>query len=163
MIIRKIDIRHLLTLFTLLIWISSCANIKPITGGDDDHIPPKIIKEKSTPNYQKNFASRKIILHFDEWVKLDNPTANIIVSPTTEYPLNYTLKGKTLIVKLNEKETLKENTTYSIQFGDAIQDITANNKASTIKYVFSTGDYIDSLMIRGIVKDAKPYSRLPKF
>ena len=77
MIIRKIDIRHLLTLFTLLIWISSCANIKPITGGDDDHIPPKIIKEKSTPNYQKNFASRKIILHFDEWVKLDNPTGNI--------------------------------------------------------------------------------------
>lgn len=162
MIIRKIDIIHLLTLFTLLIWISSCANIKPITGGDDDHIPPKIILEKSTPNYQKNFTSRKIILHFDEWVKLDNPTANIIVSPTTEYPLNYTLKGKTLIVKLNEKEILKENTTYSIQFGDAIQDITANNKASTIKYVFSTGDYIDSLMIRGIVKDAKTLLPAPK-
>jgi len=162
MIIRKIDIRHLLTLFTLLIWISSCANIKPITGGDDDHIPPKIIKEKSTPNYQKNFASRKIILHFDEWVKLDNPTGNIIVSPTTQFPLEYTLKGKSLIVKLNEKETLKENTTYSIQFGDAIQDITANNKASTIKYVFSTGDYIDSLMIRGIVKDAKTLLSAPK-
>jgi len=101
--IRIIDIGHILTTVIFMLWISSCANIKPISGGIDDRTAPKIIKEKSTPNYQINFASRKIILHFDEWVKLDNPTGNIIVSPTTQFPLEYSLKGKSLLVKFNEK------------------------------------------------------------
>ena len=148
--------RILLALLSLIgLFFGSCANIKNISGGPDDKTPPKILTEKSTQNFSKNFNSRKIILTFNEWVTLNNPVQNIIISPPTEYPLKYKLQKKSLVIEFNEKENLKDSTTYTINIGESIKDLTAQNPASNIKFIFSTGDVIDSLQIKGSVRDAK--------
>lgn len=142
-------------LYVSVLFGGSCANIKNISGGPDDKIPPKILIEKSTPNYSKNFNSKKIIITFDEWITLNNPTQNIIISPPTTFPLKYKLNKKSLVIELNENEVLKDSTTYSINLGEAIKDLTAQNPATNIKYVFSTGNVIDSLQIKGSVRDPR--------
>ncbi|MBK8450523.1 MAG: Ig-like domain-containing protein [Saprospiraceae bacterium] len=133
---------------------ASCANIKGITGGPDDKTAPALRLDISSPNFQKNFKDRQIILGFNEWIRLDNPSTNISISPTLQYLPEFKLKGKRLIISFDEREILKENTTYSIQFGESIKDITAGNIQRDLRYIFSTGDFIDSLSISGIVKNA---------
>ncbi|MDQ3142501.1 MAG: Ig-like domain-containing protein [Bacteroidota bacterium] len=143
----------IMTIFLYLL-MGSCANIKDISGGPTDKTSPKLVISKSSQNFVKQFNEKKITLYFDEWVKLDNPQTNIIITPLTEFPLQYKLKGKSLQISFDKREKLKEQTTYTIQFGEAIKDITANNSVGSFKYVFSTGDYIDSLIITGKVIDA---------
>lgn len=137
-----------------LIICTSCANIKGIEGGKEDKTAPKIVLSKSSPNQQTNFRPKEIKLNFNEWIALQNPTQNVIVSPSVNYPIKFRLKGKTVHLEFDKREVLKDSTTYSISFGNAIEDITGKNKASNIKFVFSTGSYIDSLSLHGFVLDA---------
>ncbi len=132
----------------------SCANIQGISGGPEDLQPPKRIAELSSPDQQIRFNARELFIRFDEWVRLDNPNTRISISPATTYPLEFKLKGKTLVIRFNEKEVLNPNTTYTLQFGDAIRDITKGNILLNLKYAFSTGEYIDSLTLQGTVIDA---------
>jgi 5-hydroxyisourate hydrolase-like protein (transthyretin family) len=153
---------HIHNTYTLLLaWmllslaLYQCAQPVMPEGGPRDEQEPILIEKGSTPNFQINFTEQKIEFEFDEFIKLDDPVNQIIISPPTEFPIQRVLKGKKLIVRFDPKEVLLENTTYSIQFGEAIKDITESNAVKNLRYVFSTGSYIDSLSIVARVLDTE--------
>lgn len=130
--------------------VQQCAKQTSPTGGPTDETPPKLIS--SNPRHeQTNVKKSKIELSFDEAIQLNNPREQIIITPSVGKKFEATFnKNK---VELDLKTDLKENTTYSINFREAVQDLTEKNPAN-IKLAFSTGTYIDSLKITGTVKDA---------
>ena len=115
--------------------------------------------DKSTPNLQTNFTKQQIELYFDEFINLKNPQQQIVVSPPLIYPLQFDHRGKRVHIKFHENEVLKDDVTYSISFGDAIEDFRESNTLENMKFVFSTGDVLDSLIFSGSVLDA--YTREP--
>lgn len=141
----------LLVILALACW--QCANPISPTGGPPDETPPQVDTVRSTPNRQTNFRPNTIEISFDEWVKLKDANQQIIISPPLQ---GYTtrLKGKTVILDLGDTDTLRNNVTYVIQFGEAVQDLTESNPAEDLRFVFSTGDYIDSLELTGQVVEA---------
>jgi len=137
----------------LAVELLSCAQMAPLTGGAKDKYPPVVDQAKvHPPNYSTNFSSKGIIIEFDDYIKLDKKT-NISINPGVSVQPTYRVKGKKLFVELDGN--LNDNTTYSINFGNAIQDITEGNVLNNFKYVFSTGDFIDSLDFRGTVYSAQ--------
>lgn len=135
-----------------LLW--QCANPIPLTGGEKDETPPKVVKDGMLPaNLQTNFVKQDITFTFDEWVKLNDAINQIVVSPPLDNNPDVRLKNKELIFSFNDDEVLKEDATYTINFGEAIKDLTESNPAE-FTYVFSTGDVIDSLVVGGSVSDA---------
>lgn len=138
------------SIYILFVFLASCAQMVPPSGGPKDITAPSVIEEKTFPkNKSVNFNSKSILISFDEYVKLNNPNDNIIISPALEKKPDFVLKGKKLMVKFNSE--LKSNTTYTINFGNSITDITENNPAAGLTYVFSTGPELDSLRIQGQV------------
>ena len=115
-------------LFSLVL-LESCATVIAPEGGPEDETPPQMDSLRSTPNFQTNFTKQRIELKFDEWVKLNDVFNQIVVSPPMD-PSNYevSLKGKTVRFDFKEEAILRENATYTINFGDAIQDLTQGNK-----------------------------------
>lgn len=140
---------HAGLLIIALAW--SCANPVAPTGGPRDEIPPEVIMS-SPENKSVRFVDNQIHLDFNEYVQLKNTREQVIISPPLEEEPEYNLKGKSVLIRLNE--TLRENTTYTFFFGDAITDITENNPLRNFWYVFSTGDMLDSLSLKGIVRNA---------
>lgn len=150
------NLKQLIAYFSTALILLSCAQIVPLTGGDKDVNPPKEIE--STPkNGSINFSEKTITIEFDEYIKLTNVTSQLIVSPLMETPPEILVKGKKLVIKIESE--LTENTTYSLNFGNAITDITENNVFPNYKYVFSTGTYIDSLSYSGTVVNAFDLSK----
>ncbi|PKH66566.1 hypothetical protein CXF59_11555 [Flavobacterium sp. ALD4] len=137
----------------LLIAIVSCAKRGTITGGLKDSIAP-ILKVSFPENYSTNFKGNEIKLVFDENIKLKNLNKQLVISPPMKYEpiISPTSATKTLSIKI--KDTLLPNTTYSFNFGQSIADNNEGNPFNQFKYVFSTGDYIDSLALGGKIKDA---------
>ncbi len=134
-----------------LLW--GCATPTPPSGGPKDETPPGIVREKSTPNFQTGFRKQTISLTFDEWVQLDDAFNQVVISPPIgEFDLR--IKGKTVQFFFNEQDTLRPEATYTINFGEAIKDLTEKNPADNLRFVFSTGDYLDSLRLKGRVVDA---------
>ena len=155
MILKTLNIRSFFSQVSAFLAITltlvSCAQIRPLSGGEKDIVPPKELE--STPlNGATNFIENKIEVKFDEFIKLTNLTSQLIVSPLMETPPEVMVKGKKLVIQL--KSELAANTTYSINFGNAISDITENNVFPNYKYVFSTGSFIDSLSYSGTVVNA---------
>lgn len=140
--------------FALLAFAAGCANVKPPEGGMKDTIPPRVDSAASTPNFQTNFQKQTIRLTFDEWVKLQDVFKEVVISPPLAKQPEITLKGKTVRVVFDENEQLKDNATYTINFGNAIKDLTEGNPAKDLRFVFSTGDFIDSLSVSGVITDA---------
>ncbi|WP_235299202.1 Ig-like domain-containing protein [Portibacter marinus] len=122
-------------------------------GGKKDETPPELDTIRSTPNYITNFDLDQIVLRFDEFIQLKNAFEQIVYSPPLATRPEIIQRGKKLTIKLPENAPLKENTTYTINFGDAIVDLNEGNPLSNFRYVFSTGDVIDSLSISGKVVD----------
>ncbi len=147
------SIRGVLLYFTFLV-LQGCANIVAPTGGDKDTLSPKIVEEKSTLNFQTNFKKQRIELTFDEWIKLDDAFNQVVVSPPLDEPPQVTQDGKKIIFEFGKKEVLRENATYTINFGAAVKDLSEGNVAKNLRFVFSTGNIIDSLTVRGRVVDA---------
>lgn len=148
---------RLILLLILSIFVVSCAQVVPLTGGDKDVYAPTIDSSKTSPlSGTTNFNGDEIKLKFNEYIKLNNPNDNIIITPQLKEKPTISVNNKTFTLKFNEQ--LEDNTTYVINFNGAIQDITEKND-SIFQYVFSTGDYIDSLSISGQVTDA--YTNLP--
>ena len=144
-------------LFFLLIFIfviqqivvlPGCANIIPPSGGPRDSLPPRLLKA-SPPDSTTNYSGNKILFSFDEYVELDNIQSNLLVSPTpnTQPVVDYRLN--TITVKL--ADVLESNTTYSLNFGNAIKDFNEGNVLKGFTYIFSTGPAIDSLRFSGKV------------
>lgn len=143
-------------LFLLVAFVSTtnCARKGSPSGGPKDTISPVMVT--ATPEYEAiNFKSKKIKLQFDEYVKLKDLNKQLIISPPLKHASDITPVGtasKKITIKI--LDTLKENTTYSFNFGNSIVDNNEGNPLGSFKYVFSTGSYVDSLEIYGIVKDA---------
>lgn len=138
-----------------------CANPIPPSGGDDDIQGPTLLTESSTPNYQVNFSPKEIVLVFDEWIELKSAQEQIIISPPLEKNPTYEQRGKEVRIIFDPEEELRPQTTYSIQFGEAIQDITEGNPTDQLKYVFSTGPKLDSLELRGRVLGVNRQTPVP--
>ncbi len=125
-----------------------CANIIPPSGGPRDTTPP-VLLFVTPADSTRNFDKDRIVFEFDEYVELQDIPANLIVSPTPLVNPQVNRKLKTVTVRL--KDSLEENTTYSINFGKSIQDYNEKNPLGNFTYVFSTGNTIDSLELEGNV------------
>ena len=141
--------------FSGILLILSCANPKAPNGGPKDTFPPLLDEEKSSENFQTHFQKQDIHLLFNEWIKLDKPFQSIIVSPPLEFTYDVRSIGKSIDFEFDEKEELKPNTTYTINFGNAIRDLNEGNEVEDYKFVFSTGAHLDSLRLNGHVVDAE--------
>ena len=137
------------TLFiTLVIAGPGCANIIPPSGGPRDSIPP-VLLEARPGDSARNFTGNRIVFEFDEFIDVQNVQENILVSPNPVVNPTVDFKLKTMTVRL--RDTLEPNTTYSINFGEAVKDFTEGNPIKRFSYIFSTGSYIDSLELKGNV------------
>lgn len=142
---------HLYIYVCILALLSSCAQVVPLTGGDKDQQPPKLVEAIPT-NQTLNFTGNKIVLKFDEYVQLRDLFNQLIITPQlTEQP-EITAKGKSIEIQF--KEPLKKETTYKVYFGNTIADITEGNVLSDFEYVLSTGTSIDTLKLTGKAIDA---------
>lgn len=139
--------------FLLLIFFMSCAKRGSITGGLKDTIAPTL-KSSYPENYSVKFTGNKIKLTFDENVKLKDLNKQLIVSPPMKNELLVLPTTPTKILTITINDTLQPNTTYSLNFGQSIADNNEGNPYNQFKYVFSTGDYIDSLALGGRIKDS---------
>jgi len=141
-------------IFVALISLVNCARVGRPTGGEKDLKAP--ISISANPDFESiHFSADKIKISFDEYIKFKDLNKQLVVSPPLEYPPEITPLGtasKFISIKL--KDTLKENTTYTFNFGNAIVDNSEGNPLQQFKYLFSTGDFIDSLRVDGIVRDA---------
>ena len=134
--------------------LSGCAQVAPLSGGPRDTIPPQLDTILSTPNFQTRFVKQPIILVFDEFIDLKDVFSQVVVSPPLAKNPKVTLeKYRRVRFEFDADEALRPEATYSIQFGEAIRDYTEGN-AAPIRFIFSTGDYIDSLSVAGTVVDA---------
>ncbi len=144
-------------LFQIALWLAfvwffmQCANPVSPTGGPKDVDPPLVVKS-DPPNSSINFNQDKIIITFNEFVKLKNPNQQVLISPPLDEMPDFKIRGKSVVINLNSK--LKDSTTYSIFFGDAIVDITEDNPLTNYVFAFSTGNVIDSLSLGGSVVNA---------
>lgn len=153
--------KQVLIYISIITLLYSCASQGKISGGPVDKTPPKVLVDKSTPNEQINFEKQDIELQFDEFIVVKNALKEMVISPPLSFLPKLDYRGKNATFKFNEKEILKEDATYSINFGKAIVDFREANPLENFTFVFSTGDYIDSLSISGKVlngKDNKPVS-----
>ena len=140
-------------LLTILI-LSACANRGTPTGGEIDTDPPVVLKS-SPENYTTNFKAEEIEIIFDEYIRLNNTQKELIISPPIDpQPLIMPMGSASKILSISEFDSLQENTTYSFHFGESIEDNNEKNPLSNYRYVFSTGNYIDSLIVKGTVRDA---------
>lgn len=131
--------------------IMSCARMGSPDGGWFDDDPPRVLY--SIPAEQAtNVTDQKMTIYFDEFIKLADPTQNVIVSPPQMEMPEIQAKGKKIVIAL--KDSLVPNTTYTIDFSDAITDNNEDNPLGNYTYTFSTGEQIDTFEVAGTVLDA---------
>ena len=139
--------------FLFLLSFTDCAKKGRPSGGLRDTIAPVILR--SVPeNFTTNFKNNEIRITFDEFIKLKDISKELIISPPLKYPPEITPLSVSKVLKITILDTLKENTTYSFNFGNSILDNNEGNLFPNYKYVFSTGSYIDSLSLKGTAVDA---------
>ncbi len=143
-----------LLLIIVLFSFYTCARVGRPTGGEKDIIPPITIS--ASPDFESlNFKGNKIKINFNEYIKFDDLNNQLVISPPLNQIPDITPLGfpsKQITIKI--KDTLKPNTTYTFNFGNAITDNSEGNPLKQFKYLFSTGNYLDSAKVSGKVKDA---------
>ncbi|WAC41797.1 Ig-like domain-containing domain [Pedobacter sp. SL55] len=131
--------------------IYGCAAMKSPEGGPRDTTPPKVLK--MTPeNLTTNFTAKKIIIEFDEYIKLSNEFKEFSISPELEKVPE--LRAKLKRLEINLSDSLEKNTTYTLNFGKSIVDLNEGNVLKNFSYAFATGPTIDSLSLSGNVTNA---------
>lgn len=139
-----------LTLISIIILsIINCARVGSPVGGEKDILPPEII-ESIPNNYSTNFSTDKIEIWLNEFIRFDNLQQKLVISPPLNEKPEIFVKGKSIIINMG-KQKLKENTTYTFSFYDAIVDNNEGNAIKDYEFVFSTGSWLDSLSVNGIV------------
>jgi hypothetical protein len=138
----------LLILLSQMVVPVGCANIIPPGGGPRDTLPP-VLLGVTPPDSSKNFAGKRVVFRFDEFIDLDNPRENLLVSPLPKIEPVVDAHLRTVTVTI--KDTLQPNTTYTLDFGASIKDLNEGNPFKNFKYIFTTGTYFDSLSITGNV------------
>lgn len=140
-----------ITIISVAILLIKCAQQRPVTGGIKDVIPPQVT-ESVPNNFTTHFKGQTIMMEFDEYVIVKSLSSELVVSPPLEYPVEYRIKGKRVYFDI--KDTLRSNTTYNFNFGNAVVDLNEGNTLDSNLFVISTGDFIDSGYVTGMVKDA---------
>lgn len=147
-------------LILTLVLFTNCAKRGTISGGPQDTLAP-VILSANPENFSTQFNEKTIQINFDEYVKLNKVNQQLIISPPMDTQPEITPMGyPSKFIKIKIFDTLKPNTTYSFNFGESIQDNNEGNPYTNYKYVFSTGDYIDSLKLTTNFEDA--YSKKSK-
>lgn len=144
-------LKHLLILLSLM--MIGCAKRGTIDGGLKDTIAP-ILKISFPKNFSTNFKGNTIKLTFDEYIKLKNINKQLIISPPMAKMPDVFPQTASKYITIKFNDSLKANTTYSLNFGQSIEDNNEGNPYRQFRYVFSTGTYIDSLSLNGVIKDA---------
>ena len=132
-------------------FFSRCANIMTPDGGPKDTLPPVIVKLEPG-NFATNFKAKKIYIEFNEFVQIKDQNKEMFVSPAMKKLPLLTTRGRGIVITI--RDTLKENTTYAIDLGSAIRDNNEGNPLNAMRYVFSTGDKVDSMMCSGYTADS---------
>lgn len=144
--------RRYLTVIFFALLLAACASIGNPDGGRYDETPPKVLvsypADKAT-----NSNKKKISISFDEYIKLENASEKVIVSPPQIETPNIRADGKR--VRIDLYDSLQANTTYTIDFSDAIEDNNEGNPMGNYTYSFSTGDEIDTMEVAGTVLNAE--------
>ena len=144
---------YIFTLLSFLIAtiVAGCARMGSPDGGWFDDDPPRVLGA-SPAEQATNVTERKMTIYFDEFIKLEDPNQYVIVSPPQLETPDIKSKGKKIVIKL--KDSLQANTTYTIDFSDAISDNNEGNPLGNFTYTFSTGEHIDTFEVAGYVLDA---------
>ena len=142
----------------LLVVMYSCANMASPNGGPYDEMPPRFIASTPLPN-QTNFKGNKVEIEFDELIQIENPMENVIVTPPQRMLPVIQARGRKAVVELND--TLKPNTTYTIDFTNSIADNNEKNVFENFSFAFSTGNVIDSLEVSGTLLNAENLEPMP--
>ena len=143
---------YLIVAVLLGVLLYSCASIGRPEGGPRDVDPPVFIGSKPAQN-ATNYNNGKIEIQFNEYIVLKDQSTKVVVSPAQKENPSIRANGKKINIEL--KDTLLPNTTYVIDFSDAIQDNNENNPLDGFSFAFSTGDTIDTLQVSGIVLNAR--------
>lgn len=144
----------ILIVFFIALFFTECAKRGRPTGGEKDEIPPILISA-SPAQESIDFDATKIKIYFDEYVKFKDLTKKLIISPPLKNTPDITPIGTaSKVINIKLLDELKENTTYTINFGNSIIDNNEGNILESFKYVFSTGKHVDSLKISGDITDA---------
>lgn len=132
--------------------LASCAKMGQPDGGWFDETPPHVIGA-SPADGAVNVREKKVNIYFDEFIKVDNPTEKVVVSPPQlEAP---EIKGTGKRIQVSLVDSLKPNTTYTIDFSDAISDNNEGNPLGNYTYSFSTGEVIDTMEVSGYVLESE--------
>ncbi len=143
--------RTVVLMLFLSAFFSRCASILSPTGGPKDTLPPVIIA--MTPdNYTTKFDANKIYIEFDEYVQIKDQQKEFFTSPAMKKTPTIYTKGRGIMITI--KDTLLEETTYALNFGSAIRDNNESNPLNAMRYVFSTGETIDSMIMSGYTADS---------
>lgn len=148
---RKSSLLVVVIVFIMAVTNIACANIGAPDGGPYDEEPPRLLHTSPKFGSVKSKAT-KVVLEFDENVKLDNANEKVIVSPPQREMPEIEASGKRITVTL--LDTLKEGATYTIDFADAIEDNNEGNPMGDYAFTFSTGESIDTMQVSGYVLDA---------
>ncbi len=149
-LIRIISLFIMMAIYTFI--MVKCANPVSPTGGPKDETPPIIVSSKPE-NYSSNFSDKKMSIQFNEFVQLRSLQNQLLISPPMEFKPEIKIKKRSVVIEIDKEEILSENTTYTIFMGNSVVDLTENNPHLNLEYVFSTGHFVDSLSIRGNIKN----------
>ena len=146
--------QRFILILTLILILASCAQVGSISGGPEDVTPPRVVKNGLQPeNGTLNFNQKTIEFKFDEFISLNKPAETITIVPN-DVKVTASISKKTMVVEL--EGDLKPETTYAIYFNGTVKDISEGND-SLMQYVFSTGNYIDSLTYTGFIINSYTY------
>ena len=140
-----------MVLALLVLGLAACANIGSPEGGPRDYTPPMMMRSNPIPG-AVNFKGKKIELNFDEIVTIKDQTTRVVVSPAPKNQPIIRAQGKKITVEF--QDDLEPNTTYVVDFTDAIEDNNEGNVLEGFSFAFSTGDHIDTLQVSGMVLNA---------
>ena len=142
---------HILLSFLVLVILAQCAKIGSPSGGPKDIAPPVLLKSQPL-NRSTLFTGTKIELTFDEYINSQGMSQELVISPPMEETPEIRMRGKTLVIDF--MEDLRENTTYTLSFGETIKDLNEGNILRNFEFVFSTGEKLDSLGVLGMAVQA---------
>lgn len=143
--------KNLLLCLLALVLTAACASIGNPDGGRFDETPPRVVGS-SPADGAVNVSKRKVQILFDEYIKLEKASEKVVISPPQIEPANVRADGKR--VKVDFYDSLRANTTYTIDFSDAIEDNNEGNPMGQYTFSFSTGDVIDTMQVSGRVLNA---------
>lgn len=151
-ILQYISVSHLIIGAICCYILAACASIGHPTGGPEDEVPPVFVRANPAIG-ALNVSNNRIIVQFDENVQIKDALNTVVVSPAQKTFPKVSAVGRS--VRIDLADTLQPNTTYTIDFTDGISDLNEGNELDGFAVYFSTGDYIDSLCISGMVLEAE--------